>query len=107
LSQPGLIEQSLDLLRRGFTPVLVLQGSEVHVSTDFMVAAALAKQQGQAPLVAVPIRELLLEHFASLEPTLPKKAKFSPAKRVLEATKTGDRRAREFVPTGRWKFKLK
>jgi hypothetical protein len=100
------VNDVLQLLRKGYSPVVAIAGSELKVIPDFLLASVAADPKSQSqPLLIVPIREAFLEAFAEAAPRLPKTPKYGPAPRLVEH---GDskRRQRMYRKKGQWDFVL-
>ncbi len=106
VSKRQFVNDTLELLEQGFTPVMVVTKDEVTVTADVMLSSAFSNSEvGTQPVLVVPIREAFMEAFATVEPSLPKETRFMPAMHVVERGET-KANVRNYRHKGKWKFIL-
>jgi hypothetical protein len=106
VSKPQFINDTLELLRRGFTPVMVVTEEEVTVAADFVLGSAFGNSEvGIQPLLVVPIRAAFIEAFAISEPDLPKEPSLIPTMQVAECCEKTTR-VRRYRHKDKWGFTL-
>ncbi len=85
LRESQALDMALERVRDGFNPVLLFSGSQVQITTDFMVGAQLAHQGEQGrPALLVPLLHPLrrvLVHLRDARDTTPR---IQPALKVWE-----------------------
>jgi hypothetical protein len=100
------IDEVLRLLRKGYSPVVVITGKETKVIPDFLLASVADDPNSQGrPLIIMPIREAFLHAFREANPELRKVPKYTPAMRVVEHG-NNRRRQRKYRHKGPWEFAL-
>lgn len=79
-----LIDELLDLLRTGFNPVLVFDGSNMQAMSDVAVSHFLARtaNDGTTPLLVLPVFHELAEAFEKTLGQVPKQPTLRPASRI-------------------------
>jgi hypothetical protein len=102
LRAASLIDRSLELLREGKIPLIVIVGRDVKVIPNFLLASALAHSDLESqPVLVVPIYKLLVESFSKIEPTLSPKPKYVPSTRVMDLMQKRSRE-RRYHHNGPW-----
>ncbi len=81
---PELTNTALKLLLDSYSPVIVLLGGTIQVVPDFYVTRLCHPRSYGRPMLVIPIRELLVEEFSSIEPELLKVGRASSMRRVRE-----------------------
>ena len=106
VSKSQFVNAVLELLREGFTPMMVITKDQITVTADFVLGAAFDNANvGVQPVLILPIRDAFMEAFATAEPKLPKEARFTPIRQVAERDESKTRvRGYRHEPT--WKVKL-
>jgi hypothetical protein len=101
-----LVDELLQLLQDGYTPVVVIIGKSMRVIPDFLLATATAHPKWpNEPFIVVPIRDTFLEAFAEAYPDLTKGPRITAVHRVV---KRGNKRSaeRSYRHLSRWEFEL-
>lgn len=107
VSKPQFINDTLELLRQGCSPMLVVTTEGVSVTADFMLGSAIGSSEvGSQPVLVVPIRAAFVEAFITSARDLPKTPKFVPAMHVAERDETKTR-VRKYRHQKKWGFTLK
>ncbi len=101
-----LIDRALELIRDGYSPVVVIVGKEFKVVPDFLVSSALAHPNASDhPVLVLPVRDLLTIAFDVEEPTLPKLPKRGPVLEFVDRSAKKSRQ-RKYHHKGQWGFEL-
>lgn len=83
LSSQHAIERILGLLREGINPVVVLDGTEITITADFMVSHLLSHvTRVRSPLIVLPIFADAVQAFSHAIEGLPVKPSVVPVERV-------------------------
>jgi hypothetical protein len=101
-----LIDRSLELLRDGYSPSIVVIGKEFKVIPDFLLSSAVGYPHTcDQPVLVLPLRGLLLSAFENAETKLPKESKHTPSMEIIDHTEKKPRK-RRYHHKGQWGFEL-
>ena len=99
-----LVKSAIGLTQDGFNAVAVVTGKEIYVTTDFVLGRSLVDDQ-TAPLLIVPLGDVIREAFSEIEKDLPQKPSRVASKVVDEMT-SADTVHTEFSVGKNWTFAL-
>jgi DNA-binding transcriptional MerR regulator len=100
------VDKVLEIVGEGHGPVLILDGAQMAVTTDFMVSVFLAgRPAGSAPVVVVPLHREVYLSFSESTKKLPRVPTVKPVARVrIEAG--GKTKEQAFRPVGQTDFEM-